>query len=273
MLARVLEPEVMDTAEEAADYDAMDHSTVNRVFVDDFVAAMLRGLTPTGSGSRVLDVGTGTALIPIELASRQIGYRITGIDLADEMLKLGRSNVERAGYSDCIRLELVDAKRMPYPDGTFDAVMSNSIVHHIPEPRGAVTEMWRVLRPGGLLFVRDLLRPQTSDEVERIVTTYAGNESPRQQQLFRQSLHAALTVEEVAELLDELKVGTPHGRPAVGGLARSGDRPQHRDRPLQGAPHPSPPPGKRGEGVTRGGVTQTSDRHWTIVASRAGPAG
>jgi ubiquinone/menaquinone biosynthesis C-methylase UbiE len=284
MLARTLEPEVMDTAEEAADYDAMDHSTVNRVFVDDFVAALNRGLTPPGSPMSVLDVGTGTALIPIELVRqvRELGdlrsgqrhgqetgrnLRVTAIDLAEEMLKLGRINVERAEYSDCITLELVDAKGLPYANSSFDAVMSNSIVHHIPEPRGTLAAMWRVLRPGGLLFVRDLLRPETNDEVERIVATYAGNESPRQQQLFRQSLHAALTVDEVGALLGEL--GVRDGRPAVGSVARSGNRPQlaSGDRPQPvNAPHPGPPPGKRGEGEEC--VRQTSDRHWTVVAWR-----
>src|SRR6476620_5625595 len=59
MLPRVLEPEVMDTPEEARDYDAMDHSAVNRVFVADFLAVW------DGRGP-VLDLGTGTALVPIE---------------------------------------------------------------------------------------------------------------------------------------------------------------------------------------------------------------
>ena len=65
--------------------------------------------------------------------------------------------------------------------------------------------MRRVLRPGGLLFVRDLLRPKTADEVEHLVATYAGDETPQQRQLFRQSLHAALT-------LDELRVLAVRGR-------------------------------------------------------------
>jgi ubiquinone/menaquinone biosynthesis C-methylase UbiE len=256
MLSRTLEPEVMDTAEEAADYDSMDHSAVNRVFVDDFVAAFSSQLSAVSKeevGDRrsevgreprtVLDVGTGTALIPIELASRRLGFHITAIDLAEEMLRLGQVNVERAGPTDCITLALVDAKGLPYADATFDAVMSNSIVHHIPEPRGTLAEMWRVLRPGGLLFVRDLLRPETSEKVERIVATYAGTESPRQQQLFRQSLHAALTVEEVGELLTESGIGVE----------------------LNG-PHPGPPSGTRGDAERC--VRQTSDRHWTIVARR-----
>jgi ubiquinone/menaquinone biosynthesis C-methylase UbiE len=155
----------------------------------------------------VLDVGTGTALIPIELARRGLPVRITAIDLAEEMLKVGRRNVAAAGLSDVIALELVDAKGLPYADASFDVVMSNSIVHHIPEPRGTLDEMLRVLRPGGLLFVRDLSRPDSVEAVEEIVRMYAGSENERQQQLFRQSLHAALTVEEVAALLAE--IGAP----------------------------------------------------------------
>ncbi len=206
MLPRTLEPEVMDTAEEAADYDAMDHSAVNRVFVDDFLNAW--GAADQGATIHVLDVGTGTALIPIELAQRDFCCHITAIDLAEEMLNLARQNIARAGLEQVIVPELVDAKGLPYPDGTFDAVISNSIVHHIPEPQRTMCEMLRVLRPGGLLFVRDLMRPETDAEVEHLVAAYAGNESPRQQQLFRQSLHAALTVTEIGGLLSGLGLST-----------------------------------------------------------------
>ena len=154
MLTRTLEPEVMDTAEEARDYDAMDHSTVNRVFVDDFLAVY--AAAPAGP---VLDVGTGTAQIPLELCRRDPTCKVTAIDLADHMLAVGRENVRRAGLEGGLRLERWDAKEMPCADDTFAAVMSNSIVHHIPEPIAVFVEMVRVVRPGGVLFIRDLLRP------------------------------------------------------------------------------------------------------------------
>ncbi len=206
MLPRVLEPEVMDTAEEAADYDAMDHAEVNRRFVDDLLAAWNRlGQRPGEAGAqRVLDVGTGTALIPIELCRRVEGVRLVAIDLAEEMLKRGRTHVAREGLSGRIELRRIDAKQTGEAAGSFDAVISNSIVHHIPEPVGVLAEMVRLLRPGGVLFVRDLLRPESDAEVERFVEQYAGGESLQQQQLFRQSLHAALAVEEVAALLTPL---------------------------------------------------------------------
>src|SRR5215510_1972825 len=84
MLERRLEPEVMDTPGEARDYDAMDHSAVNRAFVADFVEHW-RSETP------ILDLGTGTALIPIEFyKSGSKSTRVVGVDLAAAMLDVGR---------------------------------------------------------------------------------------------------------------------------------------------------------------------------------------
>src|SRR4051794_34131703 len=111
MLPRVLEPEVMDSPAEARDYDAMDHSAVNRAFVHDFLGCW------QGTGT-VLDVGTGTAQIPIELCHRHTDVAVIGVDLAEHMLRVGQDNVQRAGLTKRVQLERVDAKQMPYGAGT-----------------------------------------------------------------------------------------------------------------------------------------------------------
>lgn len=198
MLPRVLEPEVMDSAEEARDYDAMDHGHVNRVFVADFLGAW-----QAGAGT-MLDVGTGTAQIPIELCRQHVAVQVVGIDLAEHMVRLGEENVRRAGLSDRIRLERVDAKRLPFADGTFAAVLSNSIVHHIPIPIAVLREMVRVTAPGGLIFVRDLLRPYDDAAVTALVKMYAGDANLHQRQMFEASLRAALALEEIRDLVSAL---------------------------------------------------------------------
>lgn len=218
MLPRILEAEVMDTPDDAADYDAMDHSAVNAKFAADILR------TYSGAGT-VLDVGTGTAQIPIEIAKRHSTIRILAVDLAEEMLRIGRLNVDRAGFTHRITLELVNARGLGFADGTFPAVISNSIIHHIPEPRDCFAEMVRVCSKGGTLFVRDLLRPDSLEQLEHLVKTYAGNDNAHQRQLFADSLHAALTLDEVRTL--------------VGAFG------------FEGA-----------------GVQQTSDRHWTWIATR-----
>ena len=251
-LDRTLEPEVMDTVAEAIDYDSMDHSTVNRVFVQD----LLRFAAETNSdvgvrseteeiasnqsdvdsssgsgdvlpGGAVIDIGAGTALIPLELVSAapHVGP-IIAVDLSVEMLRLAVQHLREKKVTRRILALLTDAKRLPFPDSSCAAVISNSIVHHIPQPIAVFRELRRVIKPGGILFVRDLMRPESPEVVEQIVGEYAGDDNLHQQQLFRQSLHAALTMDEVRDLLDRAD-------------------------------------------ISNASVSATSDRHWTVTARMA----
>jgi ubiquinone/menaquinone biosynthesis C-methylase UbiE len=197
MLARVLEPEVMDTPDDARDYDEMDHSAVNATFAADFLARW-DGRNPA------LDVGTGTAQIPIELCRQSPAIRVVAVDLADEMIALARRNVERAGLADRVQLTVIDAKGLPYPPGSFGAVVSNSIIHHVPEPLPVFAGMHAVCADGGLIFVRDLFRPPDEETLQRLVATYAAGCNPHQTKLFADSLRAALTVEEVRDRVAQL---------------------------------------------------------------------
>jgi ubiquinone/menaquinone biosynthesis C-methylase UbiE len=175
----------------------MDHAEVNRVFVADFLA--FRG----GQGT-VLDVGTGTAQIPISLCQQTPHVHVVGIDLAEHMLQLGRKNVLRAGLAARIGLERVDAKKMPFSDGQFSAVMSNSIVHHISQPADVLAEMVRVVAPSGTLFVRDLMRPEDDSTLHHLVDTYAAGANDHQRRMFQESLQAALTLNEIRSLVAHL---------------------------------------------------------------------
>jgi ubiquinone/menaquinone biosynthesis C-methylase UbiE len=203
---RVLEVEVMDTAQDALDYNRMDHSQVNQLFASDLRSA---GFV----GGDVLDVGTGTALIPVEICRQTkeqplaVRMRIMAIDLAVEMLNLARYNIEIAGVREIVQLSQVDAKQMPFSSEMFDAVISNSIVHHIPEPARVIAECARVLRPGGLMFIRDLMRPESEQQIQQFVQLYTGNENGHSQQMFADSLHAALTLDEIRQLV--MAVGAP----------------------------------------------------------------
>jgi ubiquinone/menaquinone biosynthesis C-methylase UbiE len=220
MLQRVLEPEVMDSPQEAADYDAMDHREVNARFVEDLLAVVTGSSLPSdvcpsrlpaagadGDLERpwdVLDVGTGTAQIPIVLCQRWEPCRVLAVDAAVSMLDLARYNLEIANLTHRVQLAHADAKQLPFRDGMFDVVMSNSILHHIPQPLAVLREAVRVVRPGGWLFFRDLVRPSSRQELQRLVETYASDANARQRQMFANSLHAALTLEEIQALVQQL---------------------------------------------------------------------
>ena len=193
-LERKLEPEVMDTAEEASTYDAMDHSEVNRRFVEDLLLAM----QPHGEVTRVLDLGTGTALIPIEFCRQHATARIVAADLAEHMLEVARTNIQRAELQDRIELVHLDAKEMQFADREFPIVMSNSIVHHIPEPISVLKEAARIADRA--IFFRDLMRPDTEQQLADLVEIYAGTESEHAKSMFDDSLRAALSLDEMRNL-------------------------------------------------------------------------
>jgi ubiquinone/menaquinone biosynthesis C-methylase UbiE len=203
-LSRVLETEVMDSHEEAVDYDAMDHSSVNRLFAEDLQFWLGEAPRSSDFTIRILDVGTGTAQIPIEICRRLPAVRCTGVDLSAEMLRIGERNVRAAGLDASIRLQTADAKSLPFKDGSFSVVVSNSVLHHLAEPIVAFREMLRVVRRGGVLFVRDLIRPADEATRQRLVETYAANANPHQRALFAASLHAALTLDEVRSMVSQL---------------------------------------------------------------------
>jgi ubiquinone/menaquinone biosynthesis C-methylase UbiE len=199
MLHRVLEPEVMSDWDDADCYDQMDHQAVNNQFAIDLIEAAEKANAKLGPD--ICDIGTGTALIPIELCKRVPKIRVMAVDASVSMLEFAKCRIEVAGMRDRIQLAKGDANALEFADKYFDTLMSNSIVHHLASPQGFFQQCARLCREGGLIFVRDLLRPQNLDELEALVQTYTKNEMPIAQQLLRQSLHAALSLAEVEELV------------------------------------------------------------------------
>lgn len=185
----------MDAAEEADAYDAMDHSGPNEAFVD--------RLVELGASGRMLDIGTGPGHIPLLVCARRPGASIVAIDLSDRMLAHAERHRAASEYGGRVELRRADAKSLEFPDATFDAVFSNTILHHIPDPRPFLSEASRVLAPEGALLIRDLFRPPTPEHALQLVAEYAAEESADQQELFRASLHAALTPDELRGMAAE----------------------------------------------------------------------
>lgn len=195
-MKRIVEPEVMDTVESAEAYDAMEHGEVDEAFVN-------RVIELGANTGNYLDVGTGPAQIPILLAQKCPNIHITAIDLSNEMLKIARRRVEDANLTNRITLERIDAKTLPYPDNTFDGLISNSIVHHIHDAEKALKEMGRVAKPDGVVLIRDLIRPETPADAQAFVDRYAADDTPYQQKLYYDSFLAAFTIAEVNQMLSK----------------------------------------------------------------------
>jgi ubiquinone/menaquinone biosynthesis C-methylase UbiE len=197
-MPRVLEPELMSSADEATEYDAMDFSATDHLFAER--AAEL------GDGACwIFDIGSGNAKIPLAAAALMRGTsRICAIEMSEEMLAAGVRNRERGGVDEKRVLFIRgDAKRLPLPDASADLVTSNSLIHHIPDPRSVFREIARIMRRGGRILIRDLIRPENERELASLVEKHTAGSSEMQRRLFSDSLRAALTVAEIREQLSE----------------------------------------------------------------------
>ncbi len=191
-LERVLEVEPIDSFEKALEYDQADR----RVEVDQFVDDLLACGPIAGD---VLDIGTGTALIPIVLCQRTEEVRVMAVDNSWQILDQARINVEIEGMIERMMLDLVDATELIHEDGQFQIVISNGLVHQVPEPAVALREALRVTAPAGLILFRDLLRPTDEAALKDLVQTLVARENEGQRQLLEASLRAALDLEEARD--------------------------------------------------------------------------
>jgi 2-polyprenyl-3-methyl-5-hydroxy-6-metoxy-1,4-benzoquinol methylase len=200
MIERVLEPELMDDPKQAEAYAAADFAEENQGFVDRFEEYF-----PDFSGGRVLDVGCGPADVPLRFARRYATCHIIGIDASEPMIRLGEQAVLRAGLGGritlrCERLEAIAGANV------FDAALSNSLLHHLPNPLQFWHKLRQLVKPGSPVLVMDLLRPDSREEAQAIVDRYAATEPDILRRDFYNSLLAAFTEDEVSSQLARMNL-------------------------------------------------------------------
>ncbi|MBN1875267.1 MAG: class I SAM-dependent methyltransferase [Anaerolineae bacterium] len=115
------------------------------------------------AGGKVLDVGTGTGFVAMEVAKlvRERDIRVVGLDLSPAMLTLAAENAQRAGLNDTLTWREGNAYAMPFADGEFDCVISNDSLHHWEDPVAIFNEIARVVKPEGRYLIHDSRRLET----------------------------------------------------------------------------------------------------------------
>ena len=110
-------------------------------------------------GNLVLDVCTGTAGVAMEIADHHDG-RIVGLDVSHFMLEAGLRAVEKKNLDGRVQLVQGRAERLPFPDGTFDAVVFTYLLRYVEDPGATIRELSRVLKPGGELLSLEFGLPE-----------------------------------------------------------------------------------------------------------------
>ena len=203
-MERVVEPELMDDEAQARAYAEADFEEPNARFValcHEFVARL-------PAGAAVLDLGCGPGDITLRLAAEHPGVEVHGLDGAAAMLAFGRAALEA---DDALRPRvrliegLVPDAELPRP--AYEAVVSNSLLHHLHEPAG----LWRMIRArgraGGAVVVMDLMRPASEAAARALVDEYAGEEPEVLRRDFYNSLLAAFEPGEVRQQLAAAGLG------------------------------------------------------------------
>jgi ubiquinone/menaquinone biosynthesis C-methylase UbiE len=149
-------------------------------------------------GSWVLDLGCGPADIAVRFARLYPRCTVHGVDGSEAMLRYGRRLLD-AATDVRSRIELVQGRipEVGLPRRTYDTVISNSLLHHLPDPG----VLWQTTKehaaPGAPVLIMDLMRPQSESRALEIVETYAGTEPAVLKKDFYNSLRAAFEPEEI----------------------------------------------------------------------------
>ncbi|MBI4847942.1 MAG: class I SAM-dependent methyltransferase [Nitrospirae bacterium] len=198
-MKRIPEPDLMDDAEQAKAYADTDFSEPHEAFVKHFTTRF-----PDFSSGEALDLGCGTADVIIRLARALPGVKITGIDGAQAMLDIGVQDVKQKGFEQQIKLRKCALPATELSGKKFDAVISNSLLHHLAGPLILWEAVKQCAKPGAPIFVMDLLRPHDVESAKGFLQLYAADASPVLQKDFFNSLLAAYSVEEIQQQLEAM---------------------------------------------------------------------
>ena len=169
-----------------------------------FVWKILR--TGIRSG-RVLDIGTGSGRLAIELAkAKGCDFRISALDISANMLTKARENARRAGIEERIEFVLGTASELPFTDRSFDLIMSYASLHHWFYPVTVFNEAQRVVKENGSIVIRDNKRVYGNPLWEAFIWSISRFMNKRHRDNWPKAILASYTIPEIKDVLKESKL-------------------------------------------------------------------
>jgi ubiquinone/menaquinone biosynthesis C-methylase UbiE len=157
---------------------------------------------------KVLDIGTGSGRLAIELAKSKHGkqFDIAAIDISENMLKQATENARQAGVDDRIRFLHGTAAALPFPDNSFDLVISYASLHHWFQPITVFNEVARVTRKTGTIIIRDNKRVYQNPFWKPIIWFISLFMNKRHRQNWPKAILASYTIPEIKEVLRQSRL-------------------------------------------------------------------
>ena len=200
-MKRVPEPELMDEPAQARAYAEADFSEPNELF-SSTVAEQLSSHKP----GRLVDLGCGPGDICLRMAKKLPDWTITGLDAGPNMLKLAREAIDRENLAE--QITLVHARLPSHAlEGSFQAVVSNSLLHHLPDPMALWQTVDQLATSGTYIQIMDLHRPDSVARARWLVDQHAADAPKVLKEDFYNSLLASWTIEEVRDQYEQAGLG------------------------------------------------------------------
>jgi ubiquinone/menaquinone biosynthesis C-methylase UbiE len=169
-----------------------------------FVSKILRKGIRSG---RVLDIGTGSGLLAIELAkAKGCNFDIVAIDISGNMIRKARANAGRYGVADKITFIVSTAAALPFADNSFDLVISYASLHHWLKPVAVFDEVARVTKATGYACIRDNKRVYQNPVWKVIIWLVSRFMNRRHRENWPRAILASYTIPEVREILRRSKL-------------------------------------------------------------------
>ncbi len=197
-MQRIPEPELMTDEEQAVAYANADFEEPHNHFIELLKEAVGNVIPDSGLA---VDLGCGAADISIRFSKVFPNYQIDGLDGSAAMLAEGVNAINKAGLSERINLVQTNLQDATLSNKDYSIIFCNAMLHHLHDP----SVLWNLIKTASnnpAIFIMDLMRPETNEEVDELVEEYAKNEPEVLKRDFGNSLRAAFTPEEVLFQLD-----------------------------------------------------------------------
>jgi ubiquinone/menaquinone biosynthesis C-methylase UbiE len=198
-MQRILEPELMTDEEQAIAYANADFEEPHNHFIELLRESIDDSIPDAG---QAVDLGCGAADISIRFAKVYPDYFIDGLDGSKAMLAEGVKAINKAGLSDRIKLIQTNLQDATLKDKNYSFIFCNAMLHHLHDP----SVFWKLIKTATnkpSVFVMDLMRPETEEQVNAFVRKYAQGEPDVLKRDFGNSLKAAFTPDEVISQLND----------------------------------------------------------------------